>query len=444
MYKIILGIVLCLFSWQSVAQIVVTSFVPPNNAQPELVICGMPATFTVEIVGSEAENIVLDLDMALNGMNGIEYIPGSFMPQVSEDATNVTSPIINLGDLNGTQTYTFEAIANCDLITYLESGGLAIFDFDFTYQDTVGVPLMYNFQNSAANGSQEFNNSVRIPNIAIIGGINTGFVANDLGEMYTREIRVEQSGLVSSIGEIKVQIDYGPGLVVNNQQINGIPVDPADFVLVSSGPTGEVYELTLTANDFITYNIGDGDNLFESPTTNPADNEFFTWSEEVTVASCEPRNTAFEASWGCDGMDCNVTNTQFDAALSVLPPNLAVSRVSRVLPTCFDEAAIHTYTIENTGTGFATNVYFRIRPENETFTALDGGSITYQIGTGPVQAIDPTNLNNTTNLPAGSCYSGTTNFYDRVDTDTIGSLAPGEIITLTFESLFWLFCRSSL
>jgi len=102
-------------------------------------------------------------------MNGIEYIPGSFMPQVSEDATNVTSPIINLGDLNGTQTYTFEAIANCDLITYLESGGLAIFDFDFTYQDTVGVPLMYNFQNSAANGSQEFNNSVRIPNIAIIG-----------------------------------------------------------------------------------------------------------------------------------------------------------------------------------------------------------------------------------------------------------------------------------
>jgi len=178
-----------LFSWQSVAQIVVTSFVPPNNAQPELVICGMPATFTVEIVGSEAENIVLDLDMALNGMNGIEYIPGSFMPQVSEDATNVTSPIINLGDLNGTQTYTFEAIANCDLITYLESGGLAIFDFDFTYQDTVGVPLMYNFQNSAANGSQEFNNSVRIPNIAIIGGINTGFVANDLGEMYTREIR---------------------------------------------------------------------------------------------------------------------------------------------------------------------------------------------------------------------------------------------------------------
>jgi len=74
--------------------------------------------------------------------------------------------------------------------------------------------------------------------------------------MYTREIRVEQSGLVSSIGEIKVQIDYGPGLVVNNQQINGIPVDPADFVLVSSGPTGEVLNRQLPTLRIMNFLLG--------------------------------------------------------------------------------------------------------------------------------------------------------------------------------------------
>ena len=132
------SLLICLFCLVSLsnAQIVITSFTPPDNSQPELVVCGAPATFTIEIVGNEAENIVLDLDMTFNGLAGIEYIPGSFMPQINEDASNVQQPSIVLGDLNGTQTYTFEAAVDCDMISYLEGGGLAIFDFDFTYQDT--------------------------------------------------------------------------------------------------------------------------------------------------------------------------------------------------------------------------------------------------------------------------------------------------------------------
>ena len=435
MQKIIL-VIACLLSvlWNVQAQIVITDFDPPDNTQPDLVICGMPASFTIEIVGNEAESIVLDLDMAFNGMSGVEYIPGSFMPQISEDATDLANPIITIGDLNGTQTYSFDVTVNCDLKDYLENGGLAIFDFDFAYQDTAGMPLTYSFQNSSSNGFQEFNNSVKIPNIAILGGVNTGYVANDLGEIYTREIRVEQSGLVSSLEEIKIRIAYGPGLIVGNQQVNGIPINPANFVLISSGATGEVYELTLTTSDFATYNVGDSDNLFESPTTNPADNEFFIWSEDVTIASCEPRNSTFEANWGCDGRDCNTTFTQFDAALSTLPPDIAITRQTRTYPTCFDEPTVHTYTVENTGAGYATNLLFRIRTEHESNTALDAGSMTYQIGTGAIQNFDATSITNPANLPASNCYAGTTNYYDRVDTEIIGSLAPGEILTLTFNT----------
>ena len=188
------------------------------------------------------------------------------MPQINEDATDPQQPSIGLGDLNGTQSYTFQAEVNCDMIGYLEGGCLAIFDFDFAYQNTAGMGFNYSFQNSSANGSQEFNNSVRIPNIAIIGGTNTGYVANDLGEMYTREIRIEQSGLVSSLEELVLEVSYGPGISVSDHQINGIPINVADFVLIPSGPGATVYQLTLNTADFATYNIGDGDNLFESPT----------------------------------------------------------------------------------------------------------------------------------------------------------------------------------
>ncbi len=430
------SLLFCLFCLVSLsnAQIVVTSFTPPDNAQPELVICGAPAIFTLEIVGNEAENVVLDLDMTFNGMTGIEYIPGSFMPQINEDASNLQQPSIGLGDIDGTQTFTFEAVVDCDMIGYLEGGGLAIFDFDFAYQDTAGVNLTYNFQNSSANGSQEFNNSVRIPNVAIIGGTNTAFVADDLGEMYTREIRIEQSGLVSSLEELVIEISYGSGVSVTDQQINGIPVSPADFVLIPSGPGATVYQLTLNTTDFATYNIGDGDNLFESPTVNPADNEFFIWSEKVTIEDCEARGTLFEASWGCNGEDCNSSDTQFDAALSTNPPNIVVTRQTRTYPACFDGATLHTYTIENRGTGFATNLLFRIRTENQNYSGLDASTITYQIGTGAVQNFDVNGLSNEINLPASNCYAGMPNFYDRVDTEIVGSLAPGEVLTLTFET----------
>ena len=114
-------------------------------------------------------------------MTGIQYIPNSFMPALSEDATNPQQPIFQIGDLSATQIITFQAEVNCDMMNYLNNGGLAIFDFDFNYQDTSGVAMNYSFQNSSANGFQEFNNSVRVPNIAIIGGTNTGYVADDLG-----------------------------------------------------------------------------------------------------------------------------------------------------------------------------------------------------------------------------------------------------------------------
>ena len=93
----------------SKAQLVVTDFIPPDNTQPELVICGQPATFTIELVGDEAEDIELALDMTFGGMTGIQYIPNSFMPALSEDATNPQQPIFQIGDLSATQIITFQA-----------------------------------------------------------------------------------------------------------------------------------------------------------------------------------------------------------------------------------------------------------------------------------------------------------------------------------------------
>lgn len=426
-------LLLCLVWTSATAQFIVNDFIPPDKDFPLLNICGDAAVFSIDVSADDVSNLQLDLNLGYLGTSGTLYIPGSFLPQVSENAANLTHPVIQLGSLNGNQVYTFEARINCDMLDFIENGGQAYARFHFTYLDKNGVPGTRTYVNSP-----EYNNSIKRQKVNIIGQTNGNYVGNLLGETYTREIQIIQTGLTSSLDTLKTTVTYGPGLSVSNRKINGLPIDPADWTLLSSGPSGDVYQLLIGnfgkySNNGVAGNL-DMNATFDLPTNNQVDAEYFIFSEEVTLAACGNMLTTWEASYGCDGTDCAMLDAQFGAALSTNPPGISVSATSRTFPACMDGATEHTYTITNAGPGWATNLYFRIEASNSNRNAVDAASVSYQLNGGPPQAFNLAQMTNTVGLPGGNCNAGALNYFRRFDTDTLLTLAPGETIVLKFNT----------
>jgi hypothetical protein len=383
--------------------ITISQTVPAN-----LTVCGDAKQFTVTIYNPSPFLITQD-SLFITLPTGVLYQFGSLnssTPGVT--FLNAFSGIVTvqLPDIQTleTITITFNASAQCNVIAFINGGGVI--------RDIARINYKANNNTRRYDTNNSLTYLIKQPNITITSVTNQSYVGN-IGDVFTRCINIVNGGF-GELTTFKLTDVHASGIQINS-------VNKGSFT--QAGLTGTV---VLNGSDFMT--IGDGDSLFES-------GEMISICENVTVLNCISAGSSFKAFWGCSVNYCQATVSTANVVFPNYVPNLVVTPVTS-MNTCFGagNASQQQLRIVNTGLGQAVNVALDVflstgagyNPNLGSY--FDMTSFTLQTGlSGAPTPVVPTAILATTALP---CAVGTKG----KATITIPTINHGDTLYLKWNS----------
>ncbi|MCB9261957.1 MAG: gliding motility-associated C-terminal domain-containing protein [Flavobacteriales bacterium] len=330
----------------------------------EVSICG--AQKEVEMsVHNITTSTVSGIWIKVNLPNGVNYVSGSISgTNVTEKSiTNLQAPEFYLPDLTIAQgsTFVFKIRSDCDLETFLTSGGIPKINATCNY--TGG---------SVTHTSNPFN--VFQPSVNITGITNQYYNGN-FGEVFIRQITIKNSGK----GEVS-------GFTIKQTPETGLKM-----LGINGGNTSVLGTVFTTVFDSTQFkNMGNGDVYFSQ-------NEVITLVDTIKIIACSKLNAYMSLQWGCNSKNCKTTNYSTQVNLINKAPLLKYI-VKTANNNCFDGSSNKQQLIlVNAGNDTARNVQISIyQSTSSTFTAnvlssLDTSSIYYSIGkNGTPKKLKPT------------------------------------------------------
>jgi hypothetical protein len=403
-------------------------------------------TFTVTVLGGTTPTGSLMVALP----EGYIYLGGSSIPSgglgVSETtlAGNVaTLALTGIPTTGSNATFTFRAIATCAAIG--GTGNQASYELTPTSGATQPAKL--------SNAFNLRNAKINITNLA-----NAPVTAGIVGSTYTRTYRINNNGF-GNIDTVYVSDVSGNGIAHLGQSVSTTSSgETVSVSLISSTTTGAN---TTYLYRFIVSSTAQDNHLGQ--------NEFFTFTQNLQIASCTNLNTSLNAFYGMgpNVQPCLPQNDTQTTALAIdnsKQPQLVVTPVTTTFPKCRGIAVTQEFKVTNTGTAAAKDVLLRMFHYNGALSSLPGnatsftknnqigyipGSFKYKIGaagtytTVPLSAASGITLNNQVNYTQASCLNTTAP--DRLDL-LIPDLLPGQEIYFQYQEINCCYteCSSAL
>lgn len=323
-------------------------FSSPTSVPDFLNICGDPdtATVTVSINGltpDAREGIVAALDL-FKGVEFVELITAQTSAGVTlTSGADPSQPIFGLPDMGPSGItevdITFAIAAKCEFIDTL------------TINNAIQVHNIWNFNYTMSGNSlqesdvnTEYKDAFAIPSLTAV--VNNTNGAARVGDCFTREVVVTNSGLDGFIKDLDYTNTQGSGIFVSSVEVNGIPLTLTKSVQVS-GDT--LVEANIDGSYFVNNTVGGGagnGDVFFDP------NETVTITENICLLSCiDSRASIHNISWGCDGRYCNTITTSDFVQIGQGSANVQVED-SGSIPNVFAgycQPGLSTVTFTNNG-----------------------------------------------------------------------------------------------
>ena len=223
-------------------------------------------------------------------------VAGSSAGVVVQNMTNVNAPVFTLPNMGsggvGQVVLSFNVTASCDIIDTLDLNEEA----EVTDMWSLGFTMSGNTM-SEAYQTLPYNNAIKVP-------FFTESIANTansptVGDVFTRTIVVNNSGLEGYVGSLNYANTQGGSTSVRAITVNGVNVPFTKSTLA----TGDTLVKALISGTIFQQNtsggvLADGDMRFES-------DETMTLVETLVLSSCSKnRNSTHRFSWGCFNDTC--------------------------------------------------------------------------------------------------------------------------------------------
>lgn len=358
-------------------------FESPTSVPDFLNICGEPdtATVTVSLNGlspDARQNIVATLDL-FKGVELAEFISAQSSAGVTlANNTNPSSPIFGLPDLGPSGitfvNITFTIAAKCEYIDTLTLNNAIqvenTWNFDYTMN---GNPF------SESDINTEYRDAFAVPQFT--GVVNNSNGPARVGECFSRDIVVTNSGLDGFVDQVVYSNTQGAGIFVESVEVNGMILPVTKTMLVTGDTLIEaIIDGTFFVGNTVGAGAGDNDGFFDP-------DETVTITENVCVLNCTgSRASQYEISWGCDSRFCNTITTSDFINIGQGNANVQVED-SGTVPNVFSgycKTGISTVTFTNNGAevdpgfGAMLNLEAGIGMGNG-FSIADGGFFITQI-----------------------------------------------------------------
>ena len=358
-------------------------------------------------VRNTTTSIVSGIETQVNFPKGITYAKGSLSGTgVSEkNISNLSNPVFSLSNIGIAQSRIIKIKMNtsCDISLFLNNGGLAI----------VKTTTLYSGGSVQKNGNVL---NIKQPSLSI-QNITNQLKTADLGDSYTREITIKNSGL----GKLKQ-------LTFNRFYNNGQRL--ISYNAIRTVKNGLNTISTLDSNDFKT--IGNKDIYFDY-------NETFIFIDSIEVVACNNLNATYSSSWGCDNSTCKTTQKSANTSISNKRPELEFTPTSSTTSCLSDKydhdqqlviynkgndtaRAIDLAIFQSSGNGYRSTMMSKI---------LDTSFTIKYPSTGTANKIKP----------YGTSSSNTSGVYACLGTNAVGqvflnlqNMAPGDTVILKWKT----------
>ena len=232
---------------------------------------------------------------------GVEFVSldvANSTAGVSVNTTNPNKPVFTLPDMSpagiSSVRIAFSIAANCEYVDTVTANDAALVydDWEFDY-------LMGGTPFNEVDANTEYRDAFAVPFFTM--AVENTFGPTRVGDCFSRDIVIDNSGLDGFVDTIFYENTQGPGIFVSGLSVNGVQVPFTKQVLMS-GDT--LISAVLDSAHFVFNTIGggpgDGDGFFDP-------NETMRITEDICVLSCtESRSSSHASSWGCNGRACNV------------------------------------------------------------------------------------------------------------------------------------------
>lgn len=304
-------------------------------------VCSDAIQFTIEIT-----------NLTSSDLHNVKLMPG--MREGMKHAGTQQGMSLTTGDeltfligtiaANSTKTVSFDAKADCSLISYVQSPGTAsnLINNDTRISHAVGENTITIPEPS---GSESYN--VLYPEIEIfVPPSDKNIAVEFINVVKNRHITIKNSGL----GSLK-QFDFFLKRE-NEMWLDKLELQSSsgNVTLVRSG--GTLLDQKYTINNFT--GIGDGDDIFEEG------EEINLIDYVAAVTSKASIETIYTIQWGCDGDTCNEGESQasFTVYLEAIggQPNITETyEILKYTDFCNDTPARISYKYTNIGSGNSPN-----------------------------------------------------------------------------------------
>ena len=331
----------------------------PSAVPDFLNICGDADTATVTIginglSASDRQNI----SATLNLFKGVELT--SFLASQSSAGITLVSnadpnnPIFSLPDLGPSGItevdVSFLIAAKCDYIDTLnQNNAIQVFDtWNFSY-DINGS------SETESDITTEYRDAFAVPSFTTV--VNNTHGPARVGECFTREVVITNSGLDGFISQMNYENQQGNGIYVSSISANGVPLTLTKTVLVTGDTLiSAMLDGTVFTNNTIGGGAGNNNGNFDP-------NETVTITENICVLNCNnSRASVHNFTWGCDAQICNVITTSDFIQIGEGAPNILFED-SGSLPNInvgYCQQGFYAFTFNNNGSevdaGFGTMI----------------------------------------------------------------------------------------
>ncbi|MCB9245856.1 MAG: gliding motility-associated C-terminal domain-containing protein [Flavobacteriales bacterium] len=355
------------------AKLNITSTLPSN-----IDVCGEEVNCEVDIRNISTGTLT-GLNATLTFPAGLYYVKGSISGSgITElNVSDSLKPSFSLPNLSLAQSAVlkFNLKANCQISALLNSGKLVTMLVNASYSGGV-----VNYTSSPFSISQ--------PSLQI-KSVSNRFMQADLYEIFVREITLINSG--------KGRLSEARFRQINQNGLRVLSVVGGS--VIKSGDT--VYSV-FNSSHF--KNIGNKDGWLDQ-------NEEVVIRDTLKTLSCDRLNSAYSATWGCDGQTCQTVNSSGNVTIKTKVPNLVITPSSS-LTRCLGSSNTFNESLRIVNAGDDTARYVQI----EVFQSAGTGhyiymmskilenTLTYRLGkSGTKKSITPSSTVNTYNLGAYSC-----------------------------------------
>ncbi|MBO9637447.1 MAG: hypothetical protein J7576_04700 [Siphonobacter aquaeclarae] len=422
--RISLYVILLLWSGMlSAQQIQSGSGAPAANFE----VANGPRTFTVTVLGGTVSSGSLTVTLPTGYSFDSGSATGSGSLTVTQTSVSGNTASLDLSGIPGTgsnASFTFTARATCAAIGV--SGNQA--SYVFTPSGGTAQP------EKLSNAFNLVNAKINITLLA-----NAPATAGVVGDSYVRTFRINNNGF-GSIDTVYVTDISGTGVEHVSHSVSSTNNGATVTVdLLSTTPSGTN---TTYLYRFIVSSTAQDNHLGQ--------NEYFTFTQNLKLASCNNLNTSLNAWYGSgpNPTPCLPQNDTQTTALAIdnaKQPNVQVSSVTPATPACRGVPVTQVIKVVNTGAATATNVRVRLYHTSDS-PATDArsqvgyvpGSFQYKIGasgtyaTVPGGAASGVTMTNPVNYITPSCLNTTApNGLDLI----IPTLAPGQEVYFQYDEL---------